>query len=305
MSLAITIYIVGFAVPFWATVSETDGGHTITFQEGLWVLCTEDSGVGQSSKSCDKLGFDLAGWFHAVRSLEGVSLSLQLLSYFFGLIINCCKKKPCTRTRVQEFLAFIGGLVGLVGVIVYGNLRVGKTIYDLSLLPTAPDVLLVSLYTYDWGLYFTGFGCILVLIAAIVIGVGNKRLIRPVTGSVVGMTVIQTVQAASMPAGHINYPYKIEQPTYEYDYPGRAPAQAGYSPFQSGYPQAQNGYPQYQAGYSPAKNSNPRSPASYPPQASCPPQTGHPPQTGYPPEADYPPQAGYLPTQAAYEPQKY
>lgn len=244
--LAVAVYIVGFVVPFWAGFSESEGGITGSTHEGIWMLCSQVSAFGSSSTSCGKFGFNLAGWFHAVRALEGVAVSLLVIGCIVTFATNCCKAVPAPRSRVLEVMALLGGAFGLVGVIVYGAMRLENSIYQRDALLDARDLVLRSLYEIEWGLYLTGIGSGLAIIAAVIIGVGNKQISPPVTGVVVGMTSVQTSQTAAYGGAQTNYAYG--------GYPGNAPVQAGYPAAHAGYPaQADNtpqaGYPSAQTGY--------------------------------------------------------
>lgn len=231
--LAVVVYIVGFVVPFWAGLSVSGAGFAQRTHEGIWMLCSKTSAFGSSSTSCGTFGFYLAGWFHAVRALEGVAVSLLVIGCIVTFATNCCKAVPAPRSRALEVMALLGGAFGLVGVIVYGTIRRGNSIYAKDEILDAADFVLRSLYAIEWGLYLTGIGSGLAIIAAVIIGVGNKQISPPVTGIVVGMTSVQTSQTAA---------YGGAQPNYAYGYPGNAPVQAGYPAAQAGYPSAQTGY---------------------------------------------------------------
>lgn len=244
--LAVVVYIVGFVVPFWAGFSVSGGGATASAHEGIWMLCSQASAFGSSATSCGTFGFNLAGWFHAVRALEGAAVFLLVIGCIVTFATNCCKAVPAPRSRTLEVMALFGGVCGLVGVIVYGTMRLDNSIYPKGeLLDDATDLALRLLYAIEWGLYLTGIGSGLAIIAAVIIGVGNKQISPPVTGVVVGMTSVQTSQTAA---------YGGAQTNYAYGYPGNAPVQAGYPAAQAGYPaQADNtpqaGYPSAQTGY--------------------------------------------------------
>nr|KAG5698026.1 hypothetical protein BaRGS_005844 [Batillaria attramentaria] len=179
-------------------------------------------------------GQEYAGWFHAVRALEAICLALLIIACIYALASNCCRAFPGPRTRVLEILSSIGGVLGLVGVIVYGAMRNDSN----------RSYVIIEM-TIDWALYLTGVGSGLAVVAAVIIGITNKEISQPTTGAVIGMTTVTST--AQHTAGQPAYP--AHQPGYPAPQPGYPAHQPGYPAHYGDYPGSGGGYPPPQAGY--------------------------------------------------------
>lgn len=252
MVLAFCVFVVGYGAPYWASKTTqygtSFGGAELKIHEGPLMLCVSASAFGYSSTSCSSYEFSgLAGWFHAVRSLEGICLVLLIIACIYALATNCCRTFPGPVSRVLEILLSLGGVAGLVGVIVYGALRNDEDTRDSAITLDAyvlDDLILGGgSWTMDWALYLAGVGSGLSLVAAVLVGVFNREVAQPAGGAVIGMTTIATTQ------------HQAQYPAYAGSYPAHAggyPAHAGAYPGYAGYP-AGGQAPQQGYGY-PAKH---------------------------------------------------
>ncbi|KAL8596737.1 hypothetical protein ACOMHN_046354 [Nucella lapillus] len=153
------VLVVGVACPYW---HQSEDG---SLHGGLWSRCTDDT------LSCLDLSADVAeGWWVAVQVLEALAVLFITVSCSALLFENCFSDVNAP-VLLQEILAILGGLLGLIGCIVF----VAKTE------PSSQDVYA----TYSWSFYFAILGNVVVFIASLVILIGGKtaqktlRLHRP------------------------------------------------------------------------------------------------------------------------------
>ncbi|KAK7090232.1 uncharacterized protein [Littorina saxatilis] len=308
--LLTVMFLVGFSAPFWIENPNSNGYDSNLFLDveyyskvknttGLWMYCETRLDTGESQ--CHAFHGDIEAWLHGVRAVECGCLILLVAACVICLAFNCCRSQPGEHNRTLEVVAAIGGLLGLIGIIVYNvmeNNAIGEQ--DIS---------------FSWAFYFTTVVCSVVVIVAVIISISNKaHHIVPPPASYASPSefVLNAVGYPNQPGSVLVQGGRLsnndsQQPVSGQTYPqyqstglqNGPPPEAGYSTvsgqnlprFQGVYTVSRQNRPPPQVGYPVSEQNGPPSQAGYPVSR----QNGPPPQVGYPvSEQNGPPsQAGY------------
>lgn len=171
------MYIIGFSSPFWLQyiVHGWFGSH------GLWLYCYNYVNGGE--KQCETITdyyIILAPWFKAVQVLQSLALAGLFISCTYAFIVNCC----CIAHHYSRFLEGFSGLSGLTGFIGL-MLFVGNTNDEAQF--------------YHWAFAVDLTGCLLIIIASIVLFCNNPTQSTPQSNwtTTGGTTVIMNGQTSS------------------------------------------------------------------------------------------------------------
>lgn len=173
------LFLAGFASPYWAAYDVPDraggaGRSTDILHEGLFADCFSG---GKTPSRCESFGFQaIAGWLHGVRALETLTLVILITAVSYAIVVNFCRSQPEPRYRLLEILAGVGGVLGLIGVIVYAATRKNKAhTFDTYSVELGFHLPRSNAYYYGWSLYLAGIGTSGSIIACILIAVFNEK----------------------------------------------------------------------------------------------------------------------------------
>ncbi|KAK7484833.1 hypothetical protein BaRGS_00023876 [Batillaria attramentaria] len=151
------LYVIGYASPFW---QYHDMGINWA-ATGLWnrVACSGTTDHWQCGSFYYR--FYSAGWMTAVQAMQCLGLIGLIVSCIYAFVVNCCQTSQ-TYSRFLEIFTVISGVCGFISTMIY----VGKTNFG-------------SYNYYSWGFGLDLTGCILVIVASIVLFIANKPLRPP------------------------------------------------------------------------------------------------------------------------------
>ena len=111
VTMAIVLFVIGFATTAWSSHKNTFGGNT---REGLWEVCT-----------CNKNG-ERDDWFLAVQAMITIGLIGLLIAFLLICLYMCIHTVSKNTTLLAlVIVCFITVVFMVIGFVIYGAKRDG------------------------------------------------------------------------------------------------------------------------------------------------------------------------------------
>ncbi|KAL8605723.1 hypothetical protein ACOMHN_041130 [Nucella lapillus] len=186
--VGVIAFVTGFATPHWvkfkfrltpaksssALVQQPEwdvDGYT-----GLWSYCFNLPATQTGSESylrCDDVSSSSPGWMTAVKVVDCTAVGVMGLALCFFFFTNCVARKVAF-TRILEIGTGISGVVGIAGAAVYLWQSFSDDDVTNALQQTGQLKDLDK--TLSWSFYLNAGGCVIILLATILIALYNSPI---------------------------------------------------------------------------------------------------------------------------------
>ncbi|KAK7112042.1 uncharacterized protein [Littorina saxatilis] len=211
--IGVVVFVVGFASPNWSTTSTTLNS-TIHFQSnthnGLWMGCLSRGLRPFVIKFCaSTISGSSAEWFKAAQALQCLALAGFVLSVCFAFVVNFVGNYR-SFNRWLEIALGMSSFLGLIGAIVYA-IKQGKGRENAEALADRFPEISTEIEHVAWAFIVDVVGCLVVLVATIVIAVFNRPI--PAEASTVSFHNTMQSPGITFVPGH-SYPVPAVNPGY-------------------------------------------------------------------------------------------